>query len=151
MRRVWAALDGDSPADAAWYDPAKDAWTRIADLPVAAVILTHNHADHVMGGRVFTDAGTDVPVWSHARLPAGTGERGQLSLRGDQQDSGDDQRRNHQSLQIHERVLLVVVGDTADRKGSSGPRTVAGQRYTGRIVRMTCRMVRSGSRPGNRY
>ncbi|MCB9666400.1 MAG: MBL fold metallo-hydrolase [Alphaproteobacteria bacterium] len=46
------------------------AFRQIADLPVAAVILTHNHADHVMGGRVFTDAGTDVPVWSHARLPA---------------------------------------------------------------------------------
>ena len=40
MRRVWAALDGDSPADAAWYDPAKDAWTRIADRYAELEALT---------------------------------------------------------------------------------------------------------------
>lgn len=40
------------------------------DLPVAGVVLTHNHADHVFGGRVFTE-GRDVPVLAHADTEAG--------------------------------------------------------------------------------
>lgn len=43
-----------------------------SDKPIAAVVLTHNHADHVFGGGVFTEAGLgDVPVWAHEDTEAG--------------------------------------------------------------------------------
>ena len=37
---------------------------KITDKPVKAIIYTHNHADHVFGGRVFDESG-DVPVYAH--------------------------------------------------------------------------------------
>ncbi len=37
---------------------------KITDKPVAALIYTHNHADHVFGGRGFVPEG-DVPVYAH--------------------------------------------------------------------------------------
>ncbi len=42
------------------------------DAPIRAVVLSHNHADHVFGGRVFVEeAGGAVPVWAHADTEAG--------------------------------------------------------------------------------
>lgn len=41
----------------------------VTDKPIAAVILTHNHADHVFGGQVFATEG--VPVWAHRDTEAG--------------------------------------------------------------------------------
>ena len=40
------------------------------DKPIAAVVLTHNHADHVFGSGVFAPS-SDVPVWAHADTEAG--------------------------------------------------------------------------------
>ncbi len=41
------------------------AFRAITDKPVAAIILTHGHPDHVFGGAVFAE-GRDVPVHAHA-------------------------------------------------------------------------------------
>jgi len=41
------------------------AFRAITDKPVVAIVLTHNHADHVFGGEVFAE-GRDVPVYAHA-------------------------------------------------------------------------------------
>ncbi|MDJ0841298.1 MAG: alkyl sulfatase dimerization domain-containing protein [Acidobacteriota bacterium] len=40
------------------------AFREITQKPVAAVVYTHNHADHVFGSGVFTE-GVDVPVYAH--------------------------------------------------------------------------------------
>jgi len=41
------------------------AFREITDKPVKAIIYTHNHADHVMGARAFSDD-PDLPVYAHA-------------------------------------------------------------------------------------
>jgi alkyl sulfatase BDS1-like metallo-beta-lactamase superfamily hydrolase len=44
--------------------PIKKAFDKISPKPVKAIIYTHNHADHIFGGKVF--AGNDHPdVYSH--------------------------------------------------------------------------------------
>lgn len=42
------------------------AFREITTKPVKAVILTHNHADHVFGGLVFTGGDPSIPVYAHA-------------------------------------------------------------------------------------
>lgn len=40
------------------------AFRTVTDAPVKALIVTHNHADHVFGSAVMAEG--DVPVWAHA-------------------------------------------------------------------------------------
>ena len=47
--------------------PVKEAFDRITTKPLAAIIYTHNHADHVFGAGVFA-AGTKPAIYSHATL-----------------------------------------------------------------------------------
>lgn len=47
---------------------ARDAlaeFRKITELPVAAVILTHSHADHIGGIDVFAEAGEAPQIWAH--------------------------------------------------------------------------------------
>lgn len=46
------------------------AFREITPKPVKAVILTHNHADHVFGGLVFTGGNSAIPVYAHATCSA---------------------------------------------------------------------------------
>lgn len=57
------AMESRSRAEA-----VRDAFREITRKPVRALILTHNHADHVFGGLVFTEGREDVPVYAHASL-----------------------------------------------------------------------------------
>ncbi|WP_020581207.1 alkyl sulfatase dimerization domain-containing protein [Endozoicomonas elysicola] len=41
-----------------------EAFRRITDKPVKALIYTHNHADHILGGKGFVPSG-DVDVYAH--------------------------------------------------------------------------------------
>ncbi len=41
------------------------AFREITPKPVKAVILTHNHADHVFGGLAFTGGDPTIPVYAH--------------------------------------------------------------------------------------
>ncbi len=43
---------------------ARAAFAELSDLPIVALVYTHNHADHVFGGRGFVPDG-DVPVYAH--------------------------------------------------------------------------------------
>lgn len=43
---------------------------KITDKPVKALILTHNHPDHVFGGLVFTGGDPSIPVYAHASTSA---------------------------------------------------------------------------------
>jgi len=40
------------------------AFRKITPKPVEAIILTHNHTDHIYGARVFAE-GRDIPVYAH--------------------------------------------------------------------------------------
>ncbi|MDX1580227.1 MAG: alkyl/aryl-sulfatase, partial [Alphaproteobacteria bacterium] len=42
----------------------KAEFDKISDLPVKALIYTHNHTDHIMGGKSFVDD-ADIPVYAH--------------------------------------------------------------------------------------
>lgn len=42
-----------------------EAFQELTDKPIAALIYTHNHADHTFGGRGFVPEG-DIPVYAHA-------------------------------------------------------------------------------------
>ncbi|MEN0065198.1 MAG: alkyl sulfatase dimerization domain-containing protein [Myxococcota bacterium] len=46
----------------------REAFRSITDVPVSALILTHNHADHVFGGAVMAPG--DVPVYAHKETEA---------------------------------------------------------------------------------
>lgn len=46
------------------------AFAELDPRPASAVVLTHNHADHVMGGTVFAPPGSGVPVYAHATTGA---------------------------------------------------------------------------------
>lgn len=39
---------------------------KISSKPIKAIILTHNHADHIFGASVFAEGNTDIPVYAHA-------------------------------------------------------------------------------------
>ncbi len=41
------------------------AFSEVTDKPIVALIYTHNHADHVLGGRGFVPEG-DIPAYSHS-------------------------------------------------------------------------------------
>ena len=43
---------------------------RIADKPVAAIILTHGHGDHFGGAAAFLDEGRDIPIWARSNFGA---------------------------------------------------------------------------------
>lgn len=43
---------------------------RIADKPVAAIILTHGHGDHFGGATAFLDEGRDIPIWARSNFGA---------------------------------------------------------------------------------
>jgi alkyl sulfatase BDS1-like metallo-beta-lactamase superfamily hydrolase len=49
-------------------EQALAALREVTDKPVAAIILTHNHADHVFGGQVFLEGRENVPVYAHETL-----------------------------------------------------------------------------------
>lgn len=56
--------------------PAREmlaAWRAQSRLPIAALVLTHNHPDHSFGGQVFLEEGS-VPVWAHEKTPAELGK-----------------------------------------------------------------------------
>ena len=42
------------------------AFRRVSDKPVKAIIYTHNHADHVCGAQVFAAAGESPDIYAHA-------------------------------------------------------------------------------------
>lgn len=51
-------------------EQALAAFREITGKPIKAIILTHNHADHVFGGSVFQEDNLDVPVYAHESLDA---------------------------------------------------------------------------------
>lgn len=54
------ALEGRPQAEA-----VKAEFGKITTKAVKALVLTHNHADHVFGGAVFTGGNTEIPVFAH--------------------------------------------------------------------------------------
>ncbi len=57
----------------------KAEFDRITDKPIAAIIYTHNHYDHVMGAKVFAD-GDQTEIYAHEQLMPAI-ERSQKVLR----------------------------------------------------------------------
>jgi alkyl sulfatase BDS1-like metallo-beta-lactamase superfamily hydrolase len=55
----------DTMESARAAEAVKAEFAKITDKPVRAIIYTHNHADHVFGTKVFTNA-ADVDIYSHA-------------------------------------------------------------------------------------
>ncbi len=56
--------------------PAREllaAWRAERSLPIAALVLTHNHPDHSFGGGVFLEEGP-IPVWAHEKTPVELGK-----------------------------------------------------------------------------
>ena len=44
----------------------KAEFRKITDKPIRAIILTHNHADHVFGTQAFIEGEGDIPVYAHS-------------------------------------------------------------------------------------
>jgi len=38
---------------------------KISDKPIKAIVLTHNHSDHIFGASVFAEGNSDIPVYAH--------------------------------------------------------------------------------------
>lgn len=38
---------------------------KISDKPIKAIVLTHNHSDHIFGASVFAEGNPDIPVYAH--------------------------------------------------------------------------------------
>jgi alkyl sulfatase BDS1-like metallo-beta-lactamase superfamily hydrolase len=64
------AIIVDAMESAPRAEAALAAFRTVTDKPVKALILTHNHADHVFGGLVFTGGDPAVPVYAHESLDA---------------------------------------------------------------------------------
>lgn len=61
----------DTGSNAEGAEEALAAIAGITDEPLAAVLLTHSHIDHLLGGEVFlAGRGNDVPVWGRAGFGA---------------------------------------------------------------------------------
>jgi alkyl sulfatase BDS1-like metallo-beta-lactamase superfamily hydrolase len=57
---------GSSIAESA---DALDAFRKISQLPIRAIIYTHGHRDHNLGSPVFEESGAPAPeVWAHAQF-----------------------------------------------------------------------------------
>lgn len=44
----------------------REAFRKVVDKPVRAIIYTHNHTDHVFGAQAFVDEGVEPEVFAHA-------------------------------------------------------------------------------------
>lgn len=60
----------DSTESRSRAEAVRDAFREISTKPVRALVLTHNHADHVFGGLVFTEGRDDIPVYAHETTSA---------------------------------------------------------------------------------
>lgn len=74
-----AAIVVDTMESARAAKAVKAEFDRITDKPIAAIIYTHNHYDHVMGANVFAD-GDQTEIYAHEKLMPAI-ERSQKVLR----------------------------------------------------------------------
>jgi alkyl sulfatase BDS1-like metallo-beta-lactamase superfamily hydrolase len=44
----------------------KAEFRKITDKPIRAIVLTHNHADHVFGAQAFIEGEGDIPIYAHS-------------------------------------------------------------------------------------
>lgn len=91
----------------------------LRSAPVAAVVNTHAHYDHVLGNRVLTDASPDVALWAHEEAVTAMPEAVQRFL--DQGEAPMDHPEEMQEvrrsrLQVPERTFSsAAVVDLGDR------------------------------------
>ena len=54
----------DGGMSVSWSREAREAFEEITDLPIKALVLTHDHGDHTLGARAFVDADREIEVWA---------------------------------------------------------------------------------------
>jgi len=58
----------------------RQAFEKITDKPVVAIIYTHGHGDHTNGARAFVDEGSDVQIWGRSNFGTETARNAETGI-----------------------------------------------------------------------
>lgn len=102
----------------------RQAFEKITDKPVRAIIYTHGHPDHTNGAIAFYDEANDIQVWQRDNFLAERTRQAQAGL------AGGARQSNTQGFDLPDEQRISVGIAIPPRRAGSGTLNVAGVNST---------------------